>query len=281
MNYLGLAQDTHRIIAAGDERPGSVPTDMTATNDGLESDIAGWINDAYEEIVMDQDDWLFMKNKLDIKLTPGSGDWPTIAVAQSNVPFNSGPSISTDALDPYYGLVVPYSTLKRDTSTPPAVGLFDNYSRVEPLLNPHGQRYMLVGTYDDAGLPVQGYTTCYYVDPQDFHGFFDAQQHRGSPIYFTQTDDGGISLSAVPTRTTRLRCDYRFDFSPMVNDTSEPVFPARYHKAIVYRAAAMYCEQRPDPERFVQFQRRYLDIMDSMRGEQLPEFKFDVGQMYR
>lgn len=295
MNYVQLCQMVHRLIGAGNEAAGSVPANTAAITAAVPGDLvyelSKFVNDAYEEIVLDQDNWSFMVGELNISVTPKIG--ATAAYAK-NLFTGTTSNIDSAVLGTvaFNGFVVPYTILAGgvNASNVAVTALVPDFACVVPLNESGTFRYLLVNE-TDAGVPIDGTSTqCAYTPYKDFRGWSDAMNVVGKPSQFTIALDGGLWLNTVPDKTYQLRCDYRRKFVPLSTTTGvssypftsndTPIFPARYHSAIGYRAAAMFCEQRPDVERFTQFQRRYLDVLDSMRGELLPEWQFNYGAFY-
>lgn len=234
MNFLDLCQFAHRKIGAGNERPGSAPATTNPT-DSLETQIVAWVNDAYREILRDQDDWRFMRGSFSYAV---AGGVDKISKAT---------------------LVTAISTF--DELIPFVMG---------------GQNYMTVTASGETG-----YTRCLFEPYSFFRGWRDAgTTATGRPVAFTIDNDDGILLAPQTSGDFTLACDYRKTETDMSGVADAPIFPARYHEAIGYRAAALYCEQRPDAERFAQMQRAYLDILDSMRGEQLEVPRFCLTEYY-
>lgn len=275
MNYLALAQMVHRLIGAGDAAPGSAPTNMTALAPGLETEIGGWVNDAYREICADQDHWAFMIKPWAAVIGPPGGGYLEAGI--SLVTFSTLEPSGVNALVP----TNPVGNTRQSLVIGDAVYDASSvaYGALVPLQRADGCRILLVDAYDGISVPT-GQTTCDYVPPARFRGWYDVQRTIGRPSRFTIGGDG-LALSAVPDRAYRLRASYRVAFVPMAENDDEPIIPARWRAAIAYRAAAMYCEQRPDTERYAPLQMRYRDLLDGLRGEQLPEPGFDLGQYCR
>lgn len=292
MNYVQLCQMVHRLIGAGNEAPGSVPADAAALSAAVPGqlvyEIGKFVNDAYEEIVLDQDNWNFMVGELNIAIVPTAGS----PVLVKNLLTGDTQNLDTTTFGAakFNGLMIAYSVLAggMGSDAVPIIGILPDLNSVLPLSESGTFRYLLVNETDASGDPVNGSSTqCIYTPYKDFRGWSDAMTTTGKPTRFTIAKDGGLWLNTYPDKTYQLRCDYMRKFVPLTTATTvsgfpfvkadTPVFPAKYHSAIAYRAAAMYCEQRPDAERFVQFQKRYLDILDTMRGEQLPEWQIYIG----
>lgn len=71
--FLDLCQHVHRYARIGKEAPGTAPKTVTGQT-GTNAEIVGWVNDAWEDIQHDQDDWAFRESSGDISVATGTRD---------------------------------------------------------------------------------------------------------------------------------------------------------------------------------------------------------------
>jgi len=68
--FLQLCQRVHRYARVGEDPPGSAPVTVT-DQDGVLAEIVGWVQDAYEDVQADQDDWRFREAAGDVPVAAG------------------------------------------------------------------------------------------------------------------------------------------------------------------------------------------------------------------
>jgi hypothetical protein len=77
--FLKLCQHVQRYARIGKEAPGTAPVTVTGQT-GVNAEIVGWVQDAWEDIQHDQDDWAFRES---------SGDVPVLANVRDVVVENT------------------------------------------------------------------------------------------------------------------------------------------------------------------------------------------------
>lgn len=96
----------------------------------------------------------------------------------------------------------------------------------------------------------------------------------GQPCYAVLNPDGGIECDAIADQDYTLRFNYAKAATPLTQDSDEPVFPARYHNAIIWYAVLhYYCATRDGTAEL----RAKADVelkreLTRLYNEQLPDF---------
>lgn len=68
--FLQLCQRVHRYARIGEDAPGTAPLTV-AGQQGVLAEIVSWVQDAYEDIQLDQDDWAFRKAPITVQVAAG------------------------------------------------------------------------------------------------------------------------------------------------------------------------------------------------------------------
>ena len=76
----------------------------------------------------------------------------------------------------------------------------------------------------------------------------DLGTEQGQPNLWTEDSDRAIRFYKIPDATYSLRFRYRRSPQVLAANNDEPVCPAAFHMAIVYRAALMYAELDEAPD---------------------------------
>lgn len=117
--------------------------------------------------------------------------------------------------------------------------------------------------------------TVIYVPYQQWQGAYDAPPiPTGQPTYFTITPEGGIEFDSIPDRAYIVRINYRRAIVQLDDDADEPMFPERYHNAIVWWAILhYYCLTRDKTaELRGRAEGELKREMSKLFNEQLPDF---------
>lgn len=114
-----------------------------------------------------------------------------------------------------------------------------------------------------------------YVPYQQWQGQYDAIPiPTGQPTYFTITSDGGIEFDATPDRDYTVRINYRKKVIQLAANADLPMFPDRYHNAIVWWAIMHYYVPSRDKMSELR-QKAEVELkreMTKLYNEQLPDF---------
>ena len=71
--FLNLCQQVNRYARISKEQPGTAPLTVTGQK-GVNAEIVGWVNDAWDDIQHDQDDWAFRESSGDVPVAAGVRD---------------------------------------------------------------------------------------------------------------------------------------------------------------------------------------------------------------
>lgn len=135
-------------------------------------------------------------------------------------------------------------------------------------------RYILCAeTGSDSWQPV------YFIPWNDWAGGMyeraGALDANGMPAYFTVAPDGSFRLYPTPLKSVDLKFAYRRAPHVLMADTDSPIFPARHHVAIVWRALMYHADTRDGTsEEYKKWERRRVQAMERLYREQLPELGF-------
>jgi hypothetical protein len=211
---------------------GTLATTPTTTTGqtGVEGEIVRWVDYAYRDIQNDQEEWRFRVKR---------GSFNT--VANTRVYTISVSDADFDKLLP--------STAQ---------------SRVPYILG-----YLTAtGTSDEQRI--------WYVPYEQWqHGVFDSgTRPAGRPVRFTIEPDGQMAFDPTPDAVYTIVFDYRRTLHELTTDshatTGTPIFPAKYHDAIVFRAMHYYAMTRETPLAQL-WAREYARIMNRLYIDQLPQ----------
>lgn len=119
----------------------------------------------------------------------------------------------------------------------------------------------------------------FYIDWDKFRESYliGSQQSTGTPCAFTIKPDN--SLMFWPSPSQNFICSGEYYATPDVMggddpDSAEPVFPVRYHMAIMWRALIIYAPHSAQPDRWVQGVNEYNYLMRKMELSELPKIRF-------
>lgn len=91
------------------------------------------------------------------------------------------------------------------------------------------------------------------------------------PIAFSiLPQEDSIVLAPTPDAAYVLNGDYQRDASTFDTDEDEPLFPPRFHMAIVWLAQRMYAEYQEDSGLYDAAERKYRTILNALTLDQLP-----------
>jgi hypothetical protein len=94
----------------------------------------------------------------------------------------------------------------------------------------------------------------------------------GMPSLFSMAPDGSFRVYPTPVESVELKFPYRRTVHELVSDGDVPIFNARYHEVIVWRALMYYADTRDNTkEPYQKWERRRKQAMQRLYREQLPE----------
>lgn len=122
-----------------------------------------------------------------------------------------------------------------------------------------------------------GYSTETFLSYQDYETFRDTWQYNanrtitGRPTVFAVTPNKSIALGMTPDATGyTIIGDYYQAPGTLANDTSEPLFPARYHMLLVYMAMQSYAGYEAAPEVMQRGVQKASELVAQLEADQLP-----------
>lgn len=153
------------------------------------------------------------------------------------------------------------ATIEADTAT------FDS---IRPYVTNNGA---FLGIRPD-GVADAAEETVQYVPYQHWSGTYDAAPlSTGQPRYFTVTPDQGLEFDTLPDRDYVIRSNFDKKVVALTVNGSLPMFPERYHNAIVWWAIVhYYCLSRDKTQEL----RAKADMelkreLNKLYNEQLPD----------
>lgn len=144
--------------------------------------------------------------------------------------------------------------------TADAIGLTDfgewamNKFRITPD-NSSSEQYMIPVTWD-------------YFDNAFRIG--TTRTSQGYPVYVAQQPDMALTFWPIPSDVFTVYGEYFIKAQQMSANTDEPIFPARFHMAIVWKALMYYANYYAADERYVFAENEYRKLMHEMKRSQLP-----------
>jgi len=236
VNQLELCQFANRYIQGGDALPGTAPVTVVGQTGYLYEQIKN-VADAYKSIQNEQDQWRFMQKQ-------GSFALPSATRVLTNADM--------------VVQVPDYETIRAD--------LFGA-----------GQRYMQI--YADSVGP-NNETPVIYVDYQTWRGSIDQGPiPTCRPYLFTIRPDEAIEFNSIADQDYHFTCDYQrtlgeftqVDVGPVLANEQTPIFPARFHEAIAWRAVMFWAGSVEATGKYGFARSEFERIMNDMRNDQLPE----------
>jgi hypothetical protein len=198
MNFLQIAQQAAVECGVADRVAVSTFSTVVGAT-GSFGRIVGWVNDAWTDIQMDQDDWFFMRSSV---LLGGGVSFATI-YGQASYPLGIGAGTVGVATDSFG---------KWDTET------FRNYATAS---GPQGEIDMDSIDFDHW---------------RDGYAWGAQRAVRTRPIVVAVGPDQSLCLGPFPNDQYTIEADYFVAPSEMVLNTDVPVgLPVRFHMLIVYR----------------------------------------------
>jgi hypothetical protein len=204
MTFLQLCQRAavEAGVASGTAIASALPTVTGAT--GSLGRIVGWVSDSYSDILMDNDEWDFMRSSV---LLGQGASFQTVAapppgLGQTSYPLGTGPGTVGVAPDAF-------GKWDRETFRcfPTAVGF-------------RGEMFL-----DE--IPFDVWRDSYEL------GAMRTVQTR--PVVVAVGPDLSLCLGPPPNDQYTITADYWMAPVDLVNDFDVPVFPTRFHMLPVYR----------------------------------------------
>lgn len=210
--FLQLCQQTHRIIRAGNNTPGTQPTTVVAQTDPLLSDIVYFVNEAWQQVQNKNPAWLWMRKQATLTL-------PT----NTSTTYNQTLSLAT-----IRGVASDWRNAQTKSAGEFAYALlFDPNQTPVPVEMP--SRFMPWMQFDGLynRLPItQSVPLWWTEDPQYNLVFFQPPLPAPSGVAY------------------QLKIAYRTVNQQLTLDADVPLMMADFHDLIPYWAAWLYCQTR-------------------------------------
>lgn len=124
------------------------------------------------------------------------------------------------------------------------------------------------GVADECGIPF-----CSYDRFKQVYGYGSNRLTRGRPQIITERPDQSLVLWPTPDAAyTIVGEQYRGPHLFTANE-DVPLFPTKYHHAIVYRALMLYAQFEGDPSVYVSAQNEYNQEAAKLKRDFLPEWE--------
>lgn len=159
------------------------------------------------------------------------------------------------------------------TTVQSSLSTFDQYLVMSGYGTRHVQVY-LTG--------VEDMSPCFYIPYQEWRGLWDrGERPEGKPAYFTVRQDQTIEFDPTPDDVYTISLDYRRTLHTLTSDSTEPLFAADYHDAIVWGGVLAYCRTRESVgELRSEAFREYNRLLNAMRIRYLPELVWDGSLLW-
>lgn len=247
MNYLEIVQEAHRYIGGGNQLPAPNTPSTVVGQTGYFYDLVKSAAAAYKDIQREQDKWAFMQKQTSFVILTGQR---TITQAAMVVQIPD------------------YETLMPDTVN-------------------GGYRFLIIYSTADG---VQDSSICTYVPYQQWRGVVDYSViPTGKPYLYTIQPNGTIEFNTVTDKPYTMVCDYyqkviewvQVDVGPVLADQQTPIFPSRFHEAVVWRTVNYWGGTVQNTGAFGRSGAEYERIMNELRSECLPEMLLDLSAYTR
>ena len=164
----------------------------------------------------------------------------------------------------------PLSASTRTYTRAAIQGTLSTYDRIIPS-NVVGDQFFLIYT---TATGVGDQTQCWYVPYEDWRGFYDVgTRPLGKPGRFTERPDGTLEFDPTPDKAYTVTLDYLRTVATFASDSTVPIVPAEYTKAIVWRAVLNYYETRGgEAYQEARAMREWKTWINNLRTDQLPTY---------
>lgn len=167
-------------------------------------------------------------------------------------------------------------TVAAGVRTVDAALLPSDYEALRPFTADFDCRHILVAPVGQGAVAQQ---PVWFVPWEDWRGGRyergQASVTTGQPNYFTVIPDGSLRLYPTPDTAVDLTIAYTRTLHALTNDGDQPIIPARFQQAIVWRALLYYTDSREKAqESYQKWERRYVSELGRLKREQLPEIGF-------
>lgn len=110
---------------------------------------------------------------------------------------------------------------------------------------------------------------------RDYWLFSSRRTVTSRPLNVAVDPDTHLRIAPIPDRAYWLVMQYQINPEGLIDDTDEPVFPVRYHLAVMWRALRHYGAFEAAPEVIMRAELAYKTIMQQLEQDQ--SFEVVVG----
>lgn len=302
MNFLQLCQNLHLKRGAGSgEQPGTLPSAVTSQNGKL-LQIVTAIQEAWEDIQSEREDWLWMRREGTFTLNTGersatlttaetkavasitrSGSTATATFSTDHGLYTGESVVIAGAVETDYNgtftITAPTATTitytVSGTPSTPATGTITAtrtlpLKRVISYVAASCDQYLLVRDVAGGASTEQ---PMYYVTPQEWEGYFNRASYvsTGRPTFFTLLPSQQIGVFPAPNVPFRARFNYRKTHQALAANGDTPEMPAEYHRLIVDKALTYLSANEENKRQFDTAMMRYERMMDDLIAVQTPK----------
>jgi len=204
-----------------------------------------------------------------------SGTGPTTTVSQSGDSLKIVEWINSAYEDiqnsnPYFKFMrKPFSfstVVDQQAYTPTEAGItdFERWKKDQP-----GDIRIYLATTDESYLT--------YIPWDTFKAIYiygSSRDSKGRPSFCSVEPDNSLTLYQIPNVIFTINGEYYRSPDELSGDSDEPIFPAQFHMAIVWRALMFYGAFDAADEKYTHGQNEFKRIMARLRKDQLPGFKW-------
>lgn len=256
MNRLQLAQYLRRECQMAGSNTLETPT-TTLNQVGELKQIVDYIDLAYQIIQTEHDDWLFMRKNFSFNTVIGQQTYGAASIADDFEYFES--LLDFRIFNGLYNVSGGESvTVGGETIT---VG---------------GEAVSLLETTDNESLEENYLFQLPWEDFYTYYKIGGMRYQTGIPQYYSVNPSHQMELFQIPDGIYTVLGQYVRTPHVMTADDSEPIFKARYHMAIVWKALELYGSYNEEPNRESKGEEQYERILTKMFHNELP--KFSVGE---
>ena len=115
-------------------------------------------------------------------------------------------------------------------------------------------------------MPWEMFRVAYMVGTQ--------RTQTGRPSVYTIRPDDTVMFYPIPDQIYTCLGEYYKVPDVMTADTDEPIFPERFHEAILYRAMMSYGAYSQEPDKYSVGDREYRRIIRGLKKSQLPQMSW-------
>lgn len=237
MTFLDLCQRAYQECVGTTGRPTAV---TGQTGDLLR--VVNWVAHAYDVICAEHTNWRFLRSTAYVNTIANDEDYAPTEFTDSNLAAVIGSA---------------------------TVGKFASWCDLDP---DTGDSTFLLYKQSDGVSTQQIFRSLPY-------GWFRQRyqvQPPGStrPAEFTiRPRDNAIIVGPKPDAVYVVTGDYYRTAPPLVADGNEPLFPARFHMAIVWLAKRFYAGHAEDGGAWTEANGNYTEVMGGLEIDQLPPMK--------